>query len=91
MREQDDEIGFSAGAKRRFLSQRVITCCTQFEDAIYIYMYPELRIDNCRFRLRRYEGARGSIEGAEFRGRWGVAFRASIEVSSCIQPGYTSL
>ena len=41
MRKQDDEISFSAKAKRRFLNQRVITCCTQFGDAICIYIYFE--------------------------------------------------
>jgi hypothetical protein len=39
MREQDDETGFSARAKRRPLSQQDITCWPQFGDAIYIYIY----------------------------------------------------
>ena len=36
--EHIDEIVDSGGAKRRGLSQQVVTCWLQFGDAIYIYI-----------------------------------------------------
>ena len=36
--EHIDETGVSGGAKRRYLSQRTVTCWLRFGDAIYIYI-----------------------------------------------------
>ena len=43
--EQMDETVVSAGAKRRRLSQRQVTCWPGFGESIYIYISMAIRLD----------------------------------------------